>query len=128
MSAHLLSIFLFCFAQMETGNGVPYKPGAHRERGQWQLTPGVRADRERDLRAQGVKNYTADMIVAGAHVLWIRQRLIANGCANPTPFDIAVAWNAGVKAKVTGKAPNASYDYAARFSALVQDELDREKR
>lgn len=121
MSAHLLAVFLFCFAQMETGDGVPYKPGAHRERGRWQLTEAVRVDRTRDLLAAGYKNAIHDETIAGAQILWIRHRLIVNGCKDPTPFDIALAWNAGVHGKLSGKAPDKAYDYAARFSALVAD-------
>lgn len=121
MNAHALILFLYCFAQMETGNGVPYKPGAHRERGRWQLTEAVRIDRTRDLLAKGYKGTIHDETLAAAQVEWIYERLVANGCAHPTPFDIGLAWNAGVHGKLSGTAPNSAYDYAARFSALVVD-------
>lgn len=127
MSTHLLIILVYCFAQMETPNGVPYHPGRNAERGRWQLTPAVRTDRTRDLLAKHWKGMIDDQTLAAEQIIWIRERLIANGNPNPTPFDIGVAWNAGVTAKVRGTAPNKAYDYGARLAALVQDELDHEK-
>lgn len=122
MTTNLLAILVFCLAQMETPNGVPYNPGAHQERGRWQLTPAVRADRTRDLIAQHYRGMISDQTIAAAQVEWIRGRLIANGCQDPTPYMIGVAWNAGVHAAVSGHLTARSYDYGRRFATLVKEE------
>lgn len=118
MSARILALLLWAITQVETPYGTPAHPGPAGETGRYGLTPSVRLDRGRELRAAGIP--VTDENLARAQVEWIRARLIANHSGH-TVFDIAVAYNAGVKAKVTGTAPNRSYDYGARVQNLVED-------
>ncbi len=62
---------------------------------------------------------TADKI-AVAHYEWLRQGLIRNGI-NPSPYNIALAWNAGLTAVVKGRIPSATRNYASRVNNLVGD-------
>lgn len=51
--------------------------------------------------------------VAKRHYAWIQAQLKANGL-DPSPYNVALAWNAGVNAVIRGKVPNVAYDYATR--------------
>lgn len=62
---------------------------------------------------------TADKI-AVEHYEWLRQGLIRNGIS-PSPYNIALAWNAGLTAVVKGRIPSATRSYASRVSNLVVD-------
>lgn len=122
MTPHLLTALVACFAMMETPNGVPSHPGPAGETGRWQLTPGVRYDRTIEILRQ-LQRLPTDEAIAIRHVLWIREQLRLHGNVNPSPAAIALAWNAGVHAAVTGHAPTRAHDYARRFAALVADAL-----
>lgn len=58
--------------------------------------------------------------VAIRHYEWLRRGLIRNE-VEPTPYNIALAWNAGLTAVVRRKASRSAHDYAQRVSNLVQD-------
>jgi len=58
--------------------------------------------------------------VAVAHYEWIKTGLQRNGI-NPSPFNIALAWNAGLSAVVQGRVPAVSRGYASRVVNLVND-------
>jgi hypothetical protein len=61
--------------------------------------------------------------VAKRHYAWIEAQLQANGM-EPSPYNVAVAWNAGVNAVIRGKAPAVSHDYASRvinIAATIPD-------
>lgn len=118
MSARILALLLWAITQVETPYGTPAHPGPAGETGRYGLTPSVRHDRGRELRAAGIP--ITDENLARAQVEWIRGRLIANH--SPAGLmDIAIAYNAGVTAKVNGRAPDRSYDYGARVVNLVED-------
>lgn len=51
--------------------------------------------------------------IAKRHYAWIEAQLKANGI-DPSPYNVALAWNAGVNAVIRGKVPNVAHDYAAR--------------
>jgi hypothetical protein len=51
--------------------------------------------------------------VAKRHYAWIEAQLKANGL-NPSPYNVALAWNAGVNAVIRGNAPAVAHDYATR--------------
>ncbi|MBL9215063.1 MAG: hypothetical protein JNG83_06270 [Opitutaceae bacterium] len=68
--------------------------------------------------SQAVQRAAADE-VAVKHYEWIRKNL-ANAGIDPSPFNIALAWNCGVNAVMAGRAPNVSYDYAERVSNIVE--------
>jgi len=58
--------------------------------------------------------------VAIRHYEWIRRALLSSGI-EPSPFFIALAWNAGVDKVVNGRAPASSYRYATQVTNLVAD-------
>ncbi len=62
---------------------------------------------------------TADK-VAVEHYEWLRRGLIRNGI-EASPYNIALAWNAGLTAVVKGRIPAASRSYASRVTNLVVD-------
>jgi hypothetical protein len=62
---------------------------------------------------------TADK-VAVEHYEWLRRGLIRNGIT-ASPYNIALAWNAGLTAVVKGRIPAASRSYASRVNNLVVD-------
>lgn len=62
--------------------------------------------------------------VAVKHYEFIRQGLREAGI-EPTPFNIALAWNSGLGAVQRGKVPVVSYHYAERVSNLVETQRAR---
>lgn len=88
------------------------------ELGPYQMLPGTRADRRRELLARGILNPTEHEL-AVAQLDWITARLTAAG-VDPRPFNLALCWNAGVKGTITGRAPERSYEYARRVVALLE--------
>ncbi len=56
--------------------------------------------------------------VAARHFEWLRQRLDA-AHVPVTPYTIALAWNGGIGAALSGRAPRAARDYAERASNLA---------
>ena len=67
--------------------------------------------------------------VAVKHYEWLKASLQRNGF-EATPFNIALAWNAGVSRVVAGNASRQSRDYAARVSNIAEalhERLARER-
>ncbi|GAB1488694.1 hypothetical protein MASR2M8_11410 [Opitutaceae bacterium] len=58
--------------------------------------------------------------VAVAHYEWIKRGLERNGIP-ATPYNIAMAWNAGLTSVVQRRVPSASRHYASRVVNLVED-------
>lgn len=56
--------------------------------------------------------------VARRHYAWIQTQLTANGI-EPSPYNVAIAWNAGVNAVIRGRIPAVSRDYATRVVNLA---------
>ena len=56
--------------------------------------------------------------VAVKHYEWLRRGLESGG-VDPTPFNIALAWNAGLDQVINGRAPNSAYQYAEQVNNLV---------
>lgn len=50
---------------------------------------------------------------------WLRREFVKRGVALH-PFNYALAWNAGLTAATTGKAPTSSYRYASRMVANLE--------
>jgi hypothetical protein len=63
--------------------------------------------------------------VAVRHYEWIRRELRESGI-DPSPYNIALAWNSGLGAVLRGEVPTVSYRYAERVANLV--ERQREER
>lgn len=57
--------------------------------------------------------------VAVKHYEWIRRGLQAAGI-DPNPYNIALAWNSGLTAVVSGRVPTSTYRYAEQVSNLVE--------
>jgi hypothetical protein len=62
--------------------------------------------------------------IARRHYVWIEATLRANGI-EPSPYNVALAWNAGVNAVIRRRAPAASHDYATRVLNVACTILDR---
>lgn len=62
--------------------------------------------------------------VAVKHYEFIRRGLREAGI-EPTPFNIALAWNSGLGAVQRGQVPVVSYRYAERVSNLVESQRER---
>ena len=63
--------------------------------------------------------------VATRHYAWIQAQLQANGC-EPSSYNVALAWNAGVNAVIRGNAPAVAHDYANRvlnIASTLPDEI-----
>lgn len=58
--------------------------------------------------------------VAIEHYEWLRRGLERNGVA-ATPYNIALAWNAGLATTVRGRANAAAQDYAQRVTNLTRE-------
>ena len=62
--------------------------------------------------------------VAVKHYEWIKRTFEQAG-VEPSVFNIAMAWNCGVEAVLSGRAPTVSYNYAERVANLVQTLKER---
>jgi hypothetical protein len=57
--------------------------------------------------------------VAVKHYDWIKEGL-ENAGIEASPYNIAMAWNAGLDAVIGGRVPSASHAYAEQVNNLVQ--------
>lgn len=105
MTEQALSLLLTCIAAVESGNN-PDAVGRHGERGAFQMSPAVVAE------CGGYSERHA--------MRWLLQleRDLIRANVDVMPFNLALAWNAGIGAAISGKAPMASYDYALRVANL----------
>lgn len=94
-----------------------HRQGRHGELGPYQFRPATWSMHTARPFSQAVNRGAADE-VAVKHYEWIKHSL-ERGKVEPTPFNIAMAWNCGVTAVVSGRAPQASYRYAVRVTNLV---------
>jgi hypothetical protein len=109
----LIAALVLVLPQVETPNGVPAHPGPAGETGRWALTPRVRFDRGRELRARGER--VTDEAITTEHVRWIIRNLQA-AHVDANAFNIALVWNCGLERVLQEKAPVSSY----RFAGLVE--------
>ena len=56
--------------------------------------------------------------IALRHYAWLKQGL-ESARLPATPYNIALAWNGGLRAAVQGRAPRAAHDYAQRAAQLA---------
>lgn len=105
-----MAILLQAVSLVETG-GNPHAVGRAGERGEFQMTPAVVAE----VGGYGRREAEAQMRRLA--------RLLEHAGIDPQPFNLALAWNAGIGAVKRGRAPASSYDYAVRvrncYEALV---------
>lgn len=95
------------------------RPGPRGELGPYQF-------RERTWRmhttlpfARALDREASDQ-VARSHYDWVCRQLRRHGFP-VTPYTVALAWNAGVAATVSGRVPSASREYAARVEAIAEE-------
>ena len=67
--------------------------------------------------AQAIDRSTSDA-VAQKHYDWIRRGL-EDANVPATPYNIALAWNGGLSAVISGRSPRAAHDYAERATNLA---------
>lgn len=91
--------------------------GRFGELGPYQFRPATwRMHTDKPFR-QAIDRTVADE-VAVKHYEWIKRTFEQAG-VEPSVFNIAMAWNCGVDAVLSGRAPSVSYNYAERVSNLV---------
>ena len=94
--------------------------GKHGERSPWQFTQAVWASHT--LVSFGYAD--VDSIPARAeqyHVAISHAKFIAASIDNPTPYRIALAWNAGIHAVLHSTFSDASVDYAKRVRNVYEE-------
>jgi hypothetical protein len=117
--------FLRATRQVESGDRYNAPPGRNGELGAYQFRRQVW---RRYTRApfSAARTPLADRIAA-RHYAWIRQRLEAAGFS-PTYWNIAAAWNGGVRAVCSGRIPRSTRDYATRVQNLASEEEAGDQR
>jgi hypothetical protein len=95
------------------------RPGRCGELGAYQFRPGTWAMHTQKPFSSALNRRTSDEI-AVLHYEWLKQSLVRAG-VEPSTYNIALAWNAGVSAVIKGRAPAVSHDYATRVSNLATD-------
>lgn len=97
--------------------------GRFGELGPYQFRPATwRMHTQKPFR-QAIQREAADE-VAVKHYEWIKRTFEQAG-VEPTVFNIAMAWNCGAEAVISGRAPAVSYQYAERVSNLVETLKER---
>ena len=94
------------------------RPGSRGELGPYQFRASTWRQHSRQPFALAVERSHADA-VAVRHYDWIRRALVEAGI-DPSPFNVALAWNCGLAAVLGGRVPSVSYRYAERVSNLVE--------
>ncbi len=98
------------------------RPGAHGELGAYQFRQSTWRMHTRKPFRHALVRAHADQ-VAVAHYDWLRLQLRRNGVP-ATTYNIAMAWNAGIGAVVSGRVPRSSRQYAQRVVNIAR-ELER---
>jgi hypothetical protein len=94
------------------------KVGRFGELGPYQFRPATwRMHTDKPFRL-AVQREEADE-VAVKHYEWIK-RVFEQAGVEVNAFNIALAWNSGVDAVLSGRSPSASYNYAERVTNLVE--------
>jgi len=91
--------------------------GPHGELGPYQFRLSTWRMHTRKPFALAVQREEADA-VAVKHYEWLKRGLETEGI-QPTPYNIALAWNAGLDQVVSGRVPAAAYGYAEQVNNLV---------
>ncbi len=95
------------------------RPGARREMGPYQFRAETWRMHTTVPFARAVERAESD-IVAVKHYEWLSRGLLRAGL-EPTPYNIALAWNGGLSAAVRGRAPGAAHAYAQRAQNLAEE-------
>lgn len=98
--------------------------GAFGELGPYQFRPQTWRMHTRKPFEWAVERVHADE-VAIKHYEWLRRELREAGI-DPSPYNIALAWNSGLTAVTRGRVPRVTYDYANRVANLVAQQKSRQ--
>lgn len=93
------------------------KPGRHGELGAYQFRSMTWRMHTKVPFQQAIDRGTSDA-VAIKHYEWIKRGLEAARMP-ATPYNIALAWNGGLGAVISGKSPRVAHDYAQRATNLA---------
>ncbi|MSU49266.1 MAG: hypothetical protein EXS37_09310 [Opitutus sp.] len=93
------------------------RPGPRGELGAYQFRVSTWRMHTSAPFSQALDRRTSD-IIAVQHYEWLKTRLEA-ARMTPTPYNIALAWNGGLNAAVTGRSPRVAHQYAQRASNLA---------
>jgi len=117
--------FLEAIAQVESG-GNRKAVGKAGERGQYQVGRDAWDDASTRLEAKGTyhnqwskwRNPVVQDMIAAQHLLILRERFVSAGISEPTPEQLALAWNRGFTGarRLRWK----SNDYAVRVGNLFR--------
>jgi hypothetical protein len=99
--------------------------GAFGELGPYQFRPQTWRMHTRKPFEWAVERVHADE-VAVKHYEWLRRELQEAGI-DPSPYNIALAWNSGLTAVTSGRVPRVTYDYANRVANLVAQQMARQE-
>ena len=95
------------------------RPGKFGELGAYQFRRGTWR-MHTTLPFEKALDRAASEEVAVIHYEWLRRGLERNGVAQ-TPYNIALAWNAGLTSVIRGSTSRASHDYAHRVTNLATE-------
>jgi hypothetical protein len=109
--------------KLENPHNLP-RPGAHGELGAYQFRRTTWQMHTARPFTEALDRATSDTI-AVLHYEWLRLSLEKAGHA-ATPYNLALAWNGGLRAVTAGRATRASHDYAQRATNLAAV-YDRER-
>ena len=93
------------------------KPGRHGELGPYQFRAATWRMHTSLPFSQALDRETSNSI-AIKHYEWIKRGLETAGLP-ATPYNIALAWNSGLKAVTSGRSPRVAHDYAQRAANLA---------
>lgn len=109
---------LHAIRQVEAGDN-PTLVGTKGERGAYQFRRSTWEDRTSASFWRAHDPKTAEE-VAKKHLYWIRRALQEAGIANPTDWQVAAAWNAGVGAVAGNAIPVSTWRRANRVINLAE--------
>ena len=93
------------------------KPGRHGELGAYQFRSSTWRMHTNVPFQQAIDKGASD-VVAVKHYEWIKRGLEA-ARVPATPYYIALAWNGGLSAAISGRSPRIAHDYAQRAANLA---------
>jgi hypothetical protein len=102
--------------QLENPRNSP-KPGRHGELGAYQFRASTWKMHTAVPFHQAIDRGTSD-VIAVKHYEWIKRGL-ESARVPATPYYIALAWNGGLSAAISGRSPRVAHDYAQRAANLA---------
>lgn len=97
----------------------PAKRGPAGELGFYRITPAAWAQHTTAAFSRAATDPKFEEMIAGRHLDWLERELVRSGHV-PTPFRLALAWNAGLEG--SNHAPATACDYARRVVNFLSAE------